>query len=114
MNIEHLPTGIDTMSLIVHTEELDRCREKLVNSLTRLLKPTTLTIEDGLALVAIVGRGMVNAKGTAARIFKSVSDAGINIRMIDQGSSELNIIIGIDEKDYIKAVRAIYSEFCGK
>ena len=114
MNIEHLPTGIDTMSLIVHTEELDKCREKLVNSFKRLLKPVSLTIEDGLALIAIVGRGMVNAKGTAARIFKAVSDAGVNIRMIDQGSSELNIIIGVDEKDYISAVRAIYSEFCKK
>ncbi len=112
MNIEHLPTGIDTMSLIVHTEELNKCREKLVNSFKRLLKPVSLTIEDGLALIAIVGRGMVNAKGTAARIFKAVSDAGVNIRMIDQGSSELNIIIGVDEKDYISAVRAIYSEFC--
>ena len=114
MNIEHLPTGIDTMSLIVHTEELDRCREKLVNSFNRLLKPVSLTIEDGLALIAVVGRGMVSAKGTAARVFGAVSDAGINIRMIDQGSSELNIILGIDEKDYIAAVRAIYNEFCGK
>ncbi len=112
MNIEHLPTGIDTMSLIVHTDELDRCREKLINSINRMLKPVSLTIEDGLALVAVVGRGMVNAKGTAARIFKAVSDSGINIRMIDQGSSELNIILGIDEKDYITAVRAIYGEFC--
>ena len=114
MNIEHLPTGIDTMSLIVHTEELDQCREKLVNSINRMLRPVSLTIEDGLALVAVVGRGMVNAKGTAARIFKAVSDANINIRMIDQGSSELNIILGIDEKDYIAAVRAIYNEFCKK
>ena len=114
INVEHIPTGIDTMGVVVHTDELEGCREKLFNSLNRAVKPNVLTIEDGLALIAVVGRGMVNAKGTAARVFNSVSDAGINIRMIDQGSSELNIILGVDEDHYQDTVRAIYNEFYGK
>ena len=69
------------------------------------------SFEDGLALLAVVGRGMVNNKGTASRVITAIADAGINIRMIDQGSSEINIIIGVDDKDFEKALRAIYNEF---
>ena len=71
----------------------------------------TIEIEDGLALVTVVGRAMVKAKGTAARVFKAISGAGINIRMIDQGSSELNIIVGVDTADFDTAMRAIYNAF---
>ena len=71
----------------------------------------TIEIEDGLALVTVVGRAMVKAKGTAARVFKAISGAGINIRMIDQGSSEISIIVGVEEADFEDAVRAIYQEF---
>ena len=70
-------------------------------------------VEDGLALVAVVGHGMVRSKGTAARVFAAIYRAGINVRMIDQGSSELNIILGVDESDYADAIRAIYREFMG-
>jgi aspartate kinase len=70
-----------------------------------------VVIEDGLALLAVVGRGMVKAKGTAARVFSAISNAGVNIRMIDQGSSELNIIVGVEEHDLEKALNAIYAEF---
>ena len=73
--------------------------------------PDSVAIEDGLALIAIVGRGMIRSKGTAARVFTALSNAGVNIRIVDQGSSELNIIIGVDEADYENALRAIYSEF---
>ena len=69
------------------------------------------TIEDGLALIAIVGHGMVKYKGTAARVFNAISAAGINIKMIDQGSSEMDIIIGVRECDYKNAINAIYREF---
>ena len=67
-----------------------------------------------MALIATVGRGMVKAKGTAARVFMALANAGVNVRMIDQGSSELNIIVGVDEHDYIPALRAIYNEFVNK
>ena len=112
INVEHVPTGIDTMSLIVSTEALNACRAKLLISLEKRVNPDVLTIEDGFAMVAVVGRGMVKSKGCAARVFSSVSNAGVNIRMIDQGSSELNIIIGVEEHDYETTLRAIYDEFC--
>ena len=111
ISLEHIPSGIDTMSVICSTEQLDACREKLLGAINRNIKPDSLTVEDGLALIAVVGRGMVKAKGTAARVFSSVSDAGVNIKMIDQGSSELNIIIGVEEHDFNTAISAIYSEF---
>ena len=108
---EHMPTGIDTMSVIVATADIDPIREKLIASLNRTLKPDSITVDDGLALIAVVGRGMIKAKGTAAKVFSAVSNAGVNIRMIDQGSSELNIILGIDERDFEVTVKAIYDEF---
>ena len=83
-----------------------------MNSIQRRAKPSVLTVEDNVALIAVVGRGMIKSKGVAARVFGAVSDANINIKMIDQGSSELNIIIGVDERDYESAIRAIYNEFC--
>ncbi len=109
--VEHLPNGIDTMSVIVQTSLVDSVREKILNSINRSVRPDSVTIDDGLALIAVVGRGMIKAKGTAARVFNSVSQAEVNIRMIDQGSSELNIIIGVDENDFEKTLSAIYSEF---
>ena len=111
ISFEHLPSGIDTMSIVVSTPSLDAHREKVVNAITRNVKADSVTIEDGLALIAIVGRGMVKAKGTAARVFNAISNIGVNIRMIDQGSSEISIIVGIEEHDFEKALSAIYNEF---
>lgn len=110
---EHLPSGVDTMSVILPSSALscDGCRERILASVTRLADPDSVVIEDGMALLAVVGRGMVKATGTAARIFGAVSAAGINIRMIDQGSGELGLILGMDEADLEKATRAIYREF---
>ena len=108
---EHMPTGIDTMSVIVATADIEPIKDKIISSLNRTLKPDSVTVDDGLALVAVVGRGMVKAKGTAARVFSAVSNAGVNIRMIDQGSSELNIILGVEERDFEDTLKAIYSEF---
>ncbi len=112
VNVEHMPTGIDTLSVVIQTAQIENCRERLTNSIQRRVKPSVMNIEDGVALIAVVGRGMVKSKGVAARVFGAVSDADINIKMIDQGSSELNIIIGVDEHDYEAAIRAIYNEFC--
>ena len=111
VSFEHLPSGIDTMSVIVSTYQLEGRRERVLQAMTRRTKPDSLTVEDGLALVAVVGRGMVKAKGTAARVFSALSNAGINIRMIDQGSCELNIVIGVEEHDFERALNAIYQEF---
>ena len=108
---EHLPSGIDNMSIVVASSTLDGRRDKVLSSINRMVRPDSLSIEDGLALIAIVGRGMVKAKGTAARVFDSISNAGVNIRMIDQGSSEISIIVGIEEHDFDKALKAIYGEF---
>ncbi len=111
LSFEHLPSGIDTMGVIVQTAELNGKRERIIQSLEHSVRPDSLTVEDNIALIAVVGRGMVKSKGTAARVFKAVSDAGVNIRMIDQGSSELNIILGVDGDDFERAVEAIYREF---
>lgn len=110
---EHMPTGIDTVSVVVNTKELGKGeeREKLVRRLKDVLRPDHFEIIDGLALIAVVGRGMRAKKGTATRVFAALSHADINIRMIDQGSSELNIIVGIDEKDFEKAIKVIYDMF---
>jgi aspartate kinase len=111
VNFEHLPSSIDSMCVIVRTEEIAGKRDRIMDEIFRLTNPDSVLIEDGIALLAVVGRGMVRSKGTAARIFSALANASINIRMIDQGSSELNIIVGLEEADYIPALRAIYNEF---
>lgn len=114
ISFEHLPSGIDTMCVIVKTADIEGKKDKLVEEICRATNPDVVTVLDGIALIAVVGRGMVRSKGTAARIFSSLAKASVNIRMIDQGSSELNIIIGIEEEDYQAAIKAIYNEFMAK
>ena len=111
ISFEHFPSGIDTMSVVVSTKELHDKRADVMADICKAVDPENIFVEEGLALIAVVGRGMVKAKGTAARIFTSLANAGVNIRMIDQGSSELNIIVGVDSNDYITALKAIYHEF---
>ena len=111
ISFEHLPSGIDNMSVVIESAVLDGRRDKVLTSINRAVHADSITIEDGLALVAIVGLGMVKYKGAAARVFNATPAAGINIRMIDQGSSELSIIVGVEEHDFEKAVSAIYNEF---
>ena len=111
VSFEHFPSGIDTMTVVMGTSDLQKKRGDIMASICKAVNPDNIFTEDNLALVAIVGRGMVKAKGTAARIFTALANAGVNIRMIDQGSCELNIIVGIEEHDYTTALRAIYNEF---
>ena len=99
------------MTVIVSTKALQEKRADVLAGICKNINPDNVYVEENLALVAIVGRGMVKAKGTAARIFTSLANANVNIRMIDQGSSELNIIIGVDANDFITALKAIYNEF---
>ncbi len=108
---EHFPSGIDTMSVVVGTKDLGKKRGDIMAAICKAVNPDNIFIEENLALIAIVGRGMVKAKGTAARIFNALANVGVNIRMIDQGSSELNIIVGVEEHDYTTALTAIYNEF---
>ena len=111
VSYEHFPSGIDTMSVVLSTKELRRKRADIMASICKAVNPENIFIEENLALIAIVGRGMVKAKGTAARVFTALANSGVNIRMIDQGSCELNIIVGIEEHDYTTALKAIYNEF---
>ncbi|MBQ2998971.1 MAG: aspartate kinase [Clostridia bacterium] len=111
ISFEHLPSGVDNMSIVVATGALDGRREKILGAINRMVRPDHISIEDGLALVAVVGRAMVKAKGTAARVFDAISNADVNIRLIDQGSSEISIIVGVEESDFNTALSAIYREF---
>ncbi|MDD6021366.1 MAG: aspartate kinase [Oscillospiraceae bacterium] len=111
INIEHVPTGIDTISVVVPTDQLKGKEEEVFASIRRHVSPDAITLNDSIALIAVVGRKMVKSTGTAGRVFKAIGSAGVNIKMIDQGSSELNIIVAVDEKEYITALKAIYSEF---
>ena len=111
VSFEHIPSGIDTMSVIVATNAIADCKAELKSRIFRDTMADAVTIEDGMALIAVVGRGMVRAKGTASRIFSAISDREINIRMIDQFAGEQNIILGVDETDYDATLQAIYSEF---
>ena len=114
VSFEHCPSGIDTMSVIVSTEQFAPVRERVLVAIQRDLEPEAMSIQDGFAMIAVVGQGMVSSRGTAARIFKALADADVNIRMIDQGSSEMNIIVGVEDQDYETAINAIYREMEGQ
>ena len=111
ISFEHMPSGIDTMTIIVNQDEFLPKEQKVVSAIHRMAKPDIIDIESDLALIAVVGRGMKSTKGTSGRIFSALAHANINIKMIDQGSSELNIIIGVENKDFEAAIRAIYDIF---
>ena len=108
---EHLPSGIDTMSIVLRSDDIKEFKGNITADIVKSVSPDSITLFENLALIAVVGRGMISAPGTAAKIFTALANAKINIRMIDQGSSELNIIIGVEEKDYVAAIKAIYNEF---
>ena len=108
---EHLPSGIDTMSIVLRSSDIKDFKGNITADIVKRVNPDSITLFENLALIAVVGRGMISNAGTASKIFKALADANINIRMIDQGSSELNIIIGVEEKDYKNAIKAIYNKF---
>ena len=111
ISFEHMPSGIDTMTIVVHEDEFMDKEQKVVSAIHRLAAPDTIEIESDLALIAVVGRNMKNARGTAGRIFSALAHARVNVRMIDQGSSEQNIIVGVANEDFEVAIRAIYDIF---
>ncbi len=111
ISFEHVPSGIDTMTVFVHQDEFMHKEQKVVAGLHRLVNPDSIEIESDLALIAVVGRGMKATRGTAGRIFSALAHSNINVKMIDQGSSELNIIIGVANEDFETAIKAIYDIF---
>ena len=114
LSVEHIPTGIDTMSIVLSDFQSKGIPEKkIIDDIRGAVNPDYIEISHSLALIAIVGHGMANTLGTAAKIFTALYNAGVNIRLIDQGSSELNIIVGVEEKDYALSIAAIYNAFFG-
>lgn len=111
ISFEHMPSGIDTMTVFVHQPEFEGKEQAVISAIHRLAKPDSIELEGDLALIAVVGRGMKSTRGTAGRIFSALAHANINVKMIDQGSSELNIIIGVSNADFESAIRAIYDIF---
>ncbi|MEI3138964.1 MAG: aspartate kinase [Lachnospiraceae bacterium] len=111
LSFEHIPSGIDTMSVFVQQSDFEEKEQKILAGLHRNVDPDFLEIHSNIALIAVVGRGMKSTEGTAGKLFTALAKEDINIRMIDQGSSELNIIIGVNEKDFEKAIKAIYHAF---
>ena len=112
LSVEHVPTGIDTMSIVISDVKSKRVdSEKLLNDIRGMVNPDSIEVSESMSLIAVVGHGMANTPGTAAKIFTALWKAGVNIRLIDQGSSELNIIIGVEDDDYNAAIAAIYGAF---
>lgn len=111
ISFEHVPSGIDTMTVFVHQDEFMHKEQKVVAGIHRLANPDSIDIESDLAVIAVVGRGMKSTRGTAGRIFAALAHANVNVKMIDQGSSELNIIIGVANDDFETAIKAIYDIF---
>ncbi|MFR8048448.1 aspartate kinase [Fusicatenibacter sp.] len=111
ISFEHMPSGIDTMTVFVHQSEFEEKEQKVLSGIHRAVSPDSIELESDLALIAVVGRGMRSNRGTAGRIFSALSHANVNVKMIDQGSSELNIIIGVKNEDFEPAIQAIYNIF---
>lgn len=111
VSFEHMPSGIDTMTIFVHQSEFEEFEQSVIAGIHRAVEPDFIEMESDLALVAVVGRGMKATRGTAGRIFSALAHSRVNVKMIDQGSSELNIIIGVKNADFEEAIKAIYDIF---
>ena len=111
ISIEHMPSGIDTMTVFVHQEEFEEKEQKVIAGIHQAVQPDSIELESDLALIAIVGRGMKSKRGTSGRIFSALAHAHVNVKMIDQGSSELNVVVGVRNHDFENAIRALYDIF---
>ena len=111
VNFEHIPSGIDNFSIVVETTSLGDETDDIVYDIKKVTSASSVTVENGIALIAVVGRSMKSTRGVAGTIFSSLAKENINIKMIDQGSSELNIIIGVKNSDFETAIKAIYDIF---
>lgn len=111
ISFEHMPSGIDTMGVIIQQAEFENKEQEVLAGLHRNVHPDSIEIISDMALIAVVGRGMKSTRGTAGRIFSALAHAHVNVKMIDQGSSELNIIVGVSDEDFETAIKAIYDIF---
>ncbi|WP_238916481.1 aspartate kinase [Clostridium sp. YIM B02555] len=111
ISFENMPSGIDTVCLVISDSQLKHKKNVIIEEIKRACNPDTIEVHPNLAMIATVGRGMAKQRGTAAKIFTALSNAEINIRMIDQGSSEMNILVGIESDDFEKGISAIYNAF---
>ena len=111
INFEHLPSGIDTVSVVMSNQSINGRLDEVLDEFRTRLRPDSIDVFENMALIATVGHGMSFRPGVSARLFTALADAGVNIRMIDQGSSEMNIIVGVENKDFETAIRAIYQSF---
>jgi aspartate kinase len=113
VSFEHMPTGIDTVSLVVESSWLKGKLEPVLEEIRRECRPDKLEVSEDMAVIATVGRGMLHTPGVAGRLFGALAEARVNVRMIDQGSSGINIIVGVEVRDFETAIRAIYRAFVG-
>ena len=111
VSFEHMPSGIDTLTVYVNQEDFEKKEQQIIAALHRAVQPDVIELESDLSLIAVVGRGMRSSRGTAGKIFEALAKSHINVKMIDQGSSELNIIIGVKDRDFNDATKAIYNAF---
>lgn len=111
ISIEHMPSGIDTMTVLVHQSEFEEKEQKVLAGIHQAVQPDSIELESDLSLIAIVGRGMKAKRGTSGRIFSALAHAHVNVKMIDQGSSELNVVVGVRNHDFENAIRALYDIF---
>lgn len=111
ISFENMPSGIDTVCLVISDSQLKNKKEIVIEEIKRACNPDSVEVHPNLAMIATVGRGMAKQRGTAAKIFTALSNAEINIRMIDQGSSEMNILVGIENDNFEKGISAIYNAF---
>ena len=112
ISFEHIPTGIDTMSFVIDSAALKGgLLEEVCDEIKEAVRPDSLRVINDIALIAVVGHGMTRSVGVSARVFEAIARAGVNVRMIDQGSSELNIIVGVDNENYERTLKAVYEEF---
>ena len=111
VSIEYAPSGIDCLSLVVSSEKVAPCLYSILGELEKQLHPDNLHVTENISIVAAVGRKMAFRPGTSGRIFAALGEHGINIRMISQGPDELNIIVGVDTKDFAPAIQVLYNSF---
>ena len=111
VNIEYIPNGIDSVSLVVSAEKVSGCLYSILGELQKAVKPDSVSLTENISIVAAVGRKMAYKLGTSGKIFAALGENGINIRMISQGPDELNIIVGVDNKDFANAIRVLYDNF---
>ena len=111
ISFENMPSGIDTVCVVISDSELKHKRDKIVEEIKRACNPDSIVVHPNMALIATVGKRMARQKGVAAKVFSALSEANVNIRMIDQGSSEMNILVGIENDDFERGIQAIYNAF---